>query len=94
MTFDFFEVGYFDPDDPSTDISDLATVVVVDAIEWIDSGPNAWPISNGASIQLDNDSSTGYPDDNNDVPTSWCAATVAWDSGDAGSPGSDNEDCP
>ena len=28
------------------------------------------------------------------VPTSWCAATVAWDSGDAGSPGSDNEDCP
>jgi len=86
---------YFDPEDPATDTEDDATAVLVDYVGYNNS---TWNVNTGYSIQLDNDSTDGYPahgdtPDNEDA-AAWCNPTTQWDTGDYGSPGSDNEDCP
>ena len=88
---DVLTMSYYNPEDALTEI-------VVDEVDW--DGLTPWTIPTGASLQLDNDSSTGYPrytdTPSNAGETAWCAATVAWSgsAGDSGSPGEDNEDCP
>ena len=44
-----------------------------------------------------NDSASGYPADadspNNEDSSAWCDSSTQWDTGDYGSPGTDNDDC-
>ena len=85
---------YFDPEDANTDTEDDSTAVLVDYVGYNNS---TWDQNTGYSLQLDNDTTTGYPADG-DVPdnedaAAWCNPTIQWDSGDYGSPGADNEDC-
>jgi hypothetical protein len=92
---DELNVLYFDPTDASTDTGDDATAVMVDYVGY---DFTTWGMSAGYSIQLDNDSADGYPahgdsPDNEDA-AAWCLPTLQWDTGDYGSPGADNEDCP
>ncbi len=74
---------------------DLALVtpagLTVDSVAW-DNGAT-FPDPAGASMQLHNDPSV-MTHEANDLGTNWCTATVAFSTGDAGSPGAANEACP
>jgi hypothetical protein len=62
---------------------------VIDKVDWnVGSG---WPIEPGVALQLDIDKFTTTA---NDSLFSWCLATSPYGSGDLGTPGSPNSDCP
>jgi hypothetical protein len=62
---------------------------LIDSVVW-DNG-STFPDPSGASMNLDNDSLDSV---SNDVGSNWCVASSAYGSGDLGTPGSVNDDCP
>lgn len=62
--------------------------VILDSLAWDDG--MTMPDPDGASLMVD---AGFYNSTENDDPDKWCAATESWDSGDAGSPGAENELC-
>jgi hypothetical protein len=64
------------------------TGVVIDEVAYDDGA--TFPDGNGAAAQLDAGSTDSV---SNDDGSNWCEATVAYGSGDLGSPGSANETC-
>lgn len=61
--------------------------VLIDSVTF---GAAGWPRATGGSISLDPSS---YDATANDAPSSWCAATTTFASGDRGSPGQNNPAC-
>ncbi|MBM4386507.1 MAG: lamin tail domain-containing protein, partial [Deltaproteobacteria bacterium] len=87
------EVGYdysnFTLGNTVDDISLFWNGVLIDSVQY-DSGVN-FPAANGASLNLSADSFTS---DGNDIASNWCLSDAAYGSGDKGSPGEENFQCP
>ena len=50
-----------------------------------------FPFADGVSAQLDPDS---YNATDNDTPANWCAGTDVYSTGNSGTPGDVNDECP
>jgi hypothetical protein len=62
---------------------------IIDQVSWDDG--TSFPDPNGRTMSLDPDT---LDSDSNDEGSNWCYGTSVYGAGDAGTPGSENTDCP
>ncbi len=94
-TGDQINLRYMDADNLPADPSNYLEGILVDSFNY-----TGITIVQKYAIQLDNDTSAGYPVQGNDDTANWCNATLNWSmttggtSTDFGTPGAANSNCP